>query len=54
MGALGFFAALLLSVMGMGRWKETGSPYWLAGSIVLFVLTLIGGLSSRRGGGKAR
>ncbi|WP_158702140.1 hypothetical protein [Kitasatospora sp. MMS16-BH015] len=49
MGALGFFAALLVVVMGMGRWEETGSPWWLGGSIALFVLTLIGGLTSRRG-----
>ncbi|GAA0677909.1 hypothetical protein GCM10010193_34070 [Kitasatospora atroaurantiaca] len=53
MGALGFFAALLLSVMGMGRWKETGSPYWLIGSIALFVLTLVGALTSRGGRKKA-
>ncbi|MFI9273762.1 hypothetical protein ACIGXM_24070 [Kitasatospora sp. NPDC052896] len=48
MGALGFFAALLVVVMGMGRWHETHSPYWLAGSIALLVLTLIGALTSRR------
>jgi hypothetical protein len=45
-GVLGFFAALLLVVMGFGRWHETHSPYWLGGSIALLVLTLVGGLTS--------
>ncbi|MCX4749067.1 hypothetical protein OG455_26765 [Kitasatospora sp. NBC_01287] len=48
LGVLGFFAALLAVVMGMGRWHETGSPYWLGGSIALLVFTLIGALQSRR------
>ncbi|MFB7663854.1 hypothetical protein ACFC1R_07870 [Kitasatospora sp. NPDC056138] len=51
MGALAFFAGLLLSVMGMGRWKETGSPFWLAGSIAIFLLTVIGAFT---GGRKSR
>ncbi|GAA4848067.1 hypothetical protein [Kitasatospora terrestris] len=45
MGVLAFFAGLLLTVMGLGRWHETGSPWWLAGSIALLVLVLIGGLT---------
>ncbi len=51
MGILGFFAALLAVVMGLGRWHETGSPYWLAGSLALLVFTLVGALQSRGGGG---
>ncbi|MDH6110454.1 UDP-N-acetylmuramyl pentapeptide phosphotransferase/UDP-N-acetylglucosamine-1-phosphate transferase [Kitasatospora sp. MAP12-15] len=48
MGVLAFFAALLAVLMGLGRWHETQSPYWLAGSLVLLLLTLIGALQSRR------
>lgn len=47
MGILAFFAALLAVVMGLGRWHETHSVYWLAGSLVLLLLTLIGALQSR-------
>ncbi|MFJ1701939.1 hypothetical protein [Kitasatospora sp. NPDC088346] len=53
MGVLAFFAGLLLTVMGLGRWRETGSPYWLIGSLVLLVLVLIGALTSSGGGKKA-
>ncbi|MFJ9517744.1 hypothetical protein ACIRPK_05655 [Kitasatospora sp. NPDC101801] len=49
MGALAFFAGILLSLMGLGRWKETGSPYWLIGSLVLFLLVLLGSLTGRKG-----
>ncbi|MFC8447795.1 hypothetical protein [Kitasatospora sp. NPDC057223] len=52
MGPWAFFAGLLLSVMGMGKWQETGSPFWLAGSLTLFVVVLISGLASLGGGKK--
>ncbi|WP_157536785.1 hypothetical protein [Kitasatospora mediocidica] len=48
MGVLGFFAALLVVLMGFGRWHETHSPYWLGGSIALLLFTLVGALQSRR------
>ncbi|WP_157537973.1 hypothetical protein [Kitasatospora azatica] len=47
MGVLAFFAALLTVVMSFGRWHETHSPLWLAVSIALLVLTLVGGLFGR-------
>jgi hypothetical protein len=48
MGVFAFFAGLLLVVMGFGRWRETGSPYWLAGSIALLVLVLVGALTGKK------
>ncbi|MFI8457756.1 hypothetical protein [Kitasatospora sp. NPDC085464] len=47
MGAVAFFAGLLLFVMGLGKWQETGSAAWLFGSLgfllVLVVVSLIPG-----------
>ncbi|MEV7772282.1 hypothetical protein [Kitasatospora sp. NPDC086791] len=47
MGAVAFFAGLLLFVMGLGKWQETGSQAWLFGSLafllVLVVVSLIPG-----------
>ncbi|GAA1155344.1 hypothetical protein F4556_004894 [Kitasatospora gansuensis] len=48
MGAFAFFAGVLLSLMGLGRWQETGSPYWLIGSLVLFLLVLLGALTGKK------
>ncbi|MFJ3215188.1 hypothetical protein ACIPLC_04610 [Kitasatospora sp. NPDC086801] len=49
MGAVAFFAGLLLFVMGMGKWQETGSPYWLWGSVAFLVLLVVMSLVSRGG-----
>ncbi|MER8100577.1 hypothetical protein [Kitasatospora sp. NPDC094016] len=49
MGAVAFFAGLLLFVMGMGKWQETGSPYWLWGSIAFLVLLVVMSVVSRGG-----
>lgn len=48
MGVYAFFAGLLLVLMGLGRWHETGSPYWLAGSLVLLLLMLVGAMTGRK------
>lgn len=50
MGAFAFFAGMLLSLMGMGRWHETGSPYWLIGSLLLFLLVLLGAMTGKKAG----
>ncbi|MEU9075377.1 hypothetical protein ACFYUY_04070 [Kitasatospora sp. NPDC004745] len=47
MGAVAFFAGLLLFVMGMGKWQETGSPFWLWGSIAFLVLLIVMSLVAR-------
>jgi hypothetical protein len=47
MGVLAFFGALLAVLMAFGRWHETNSPVWLAVSIALLLLTLLGGLFGR-------
>ncbi|MFI6443605.1 hypothetical protein [Kitasatospora sp. NPDC050543] len=52
MGPWAFFAGLLLTVMGMGKWQESGSPFWLAGSIALFLVVMISGLASLGGAKK--
>ncbi|MEV7356754.1 hypothetical protein ACFV84_10835 [Kitasatospora sp. NPDC059811] len=49
MGAVAFFAGLLLFVMGMGKWQETGSPYWLWGSVAFLVLLVVMSVVSRGG-----
>ncbi|MEV7187938.1 hypothetical protein [Kitasatospora sp. NPDC093102] len=55
MGAVAFFAGLLLFVMGLGKWQETGSELWLFGSLgfllVLVVVSLIptGGKGGKKG-----
>ncbi|MFG3228608.1 hypothetical protein ACGF07_28055 [Kitasatospora sp. NPDC048194] len=49
MGALAFIAGLLLFVMGMGKWQETGSPAWLWGSIGFLVLLVVFSLTGRGG-----
>ncbi|MBO1419525.1 hypothetical protein [Streptomyces sp. FH025] len=41
MGALAFIAGLLLFTMGMGKWQETDSPYWLWGSVGFLVLLVV-------------
>lgn len=41
MGALAFFAGLVLFVMGLGKWQETGSPFWLWGSFGFLVLLIV-------------
>ncbi|MEV4557269.1 hypothetical protein AB0K51_09745 [Kitasatospora sp. NPDC049285] len=51
MGVAAFFCGLLLSVMGFGRWHETGSPWWLAGTLVLLAFVLVGGIT---GSGKKK
>ncbi|MFD0277080.1 hypothetical protein ACFVHB_24665 [Kitasatospora sp. NPDC127111] len=50
MGAMAFFAGLLLFVMGMGKWQETGSPWWLWGSLAFLLLVVVTALTSRDGG----
>ncbi|MEU3569906.1 hypothetical protein AB0E96_16000 [Kitasatospora sp. NPDC036755] len=40
MGAVAFFAGLLVFVMGLGKWQETGSDLWLYGSLA-FLLVLV-------------
>ncbi|GAA2826272.1 hypothetical protein RMN57_13760 [Kitasatospora sp. CM 4170] len=52
MGPYAFFAGLLLGVMGMGKWQETGSPFWLWGSVAFLLMVLIMGISSLGGGKK--
>ncbi|MEV7926308.1 hypothetical protein [Kitasatospora sp. NPDC088779] len=49
MGAVAFFAGLLLFVMGMGKWQETGSPYWLWGSVAFLVLLVVMSVVTRGG-----
>ncbi|MDH6705506.1 MULTISPECIES: hypothetical protein [unclassified Kitasatospora] len=49
MGAVAFFAGLLLFVMGMGKWQETGSPYWLWGSVAFLVVLVVMSLVARGG-----
>ncbi|WP_405013390.1 hypothetical protein [Kitasatospora sp. NBC_01539] len=51
MGVLAFFAGLLLTVMGFGRWRETGSPYWLIGSLVLLLFVLVGAVTGKKKAG---
>lgn len=51
MGIAAFFCGLLLCVMGFGRWHETGSPWWLGGTLALLALVLVGGIM---GGGKKK
>ncbi|MEY9965280.1 putative membrane protein [Streptacidiphilus sp. MAP12-16] len=46
MGGIGFIAAVLFVLMGMGHWQETRSPGWLAASIVVALFTVVGGLGS--------
>ncbi|MFD0398030.1 hypothetical protein [Kitasatospora sp. NPDC127121] len=46
---MAFFAGLLLFVMGMGKWQETGSPYWLWGSVAFLVLLVVMSVVSRGG-----
>ncbi|MGA5822070.1 hypothetical protein ACPC54_29910 [Kitasatospora sp. NPDC094028] len=50
MGALAFFAGLLLFVMGMGKWQESGSPFWLWGSVAYLVLLVVFSLTGKGGG----
>ncbi|MFD7906009.1 hypothetical protein ACFV4F_02900 [Kitasatospora sp. NPDC059722] len=52
MGTVAFFAGLLLFVMGMGKWQETGSPWWLGGSLAFLLLLIVAALTSRGGGSK--
>lgn len=53
MGPFAFFAGLLLGVMGMGKWQETGSPFWLWGSVAFLLIVLISGISAVLGGKRA-
>ncbi|MEV7941179.1 hypothetical protein AB0O82_34275 [Kitasatospora sp. NPDC088264] len=46
---MAFFAGLLLFVMGMGKWQETGSPYWLWGSVAFLVLLVVMSVVTRGG-----
>ncbi|MFI5528552.1 hypothetical protein ACIA8O_08310 [Kitasatospora sp. NPDC051853] len=48
MGSCAFLAGVLLTLMGLGRWHETGSPYWLIGSLLLFVLLLVGAATGKK------
>ncbi|MFJ4186129.1 hypothetical protein [Kitasatospora sp. NPDC089509] len=50
MGALAFVAGLVLFVMGMGKWQETGTVYWLWGSLVFLLLLVVFSLVGRGGG----
>ncbi|MFD7729983.1 hypothetical protein ACFV6F_06325 [Kitasatospora phosalacinea] len=50
MGVAAFFCGLLLCVMGFGRWHETGSPWWLGGTLALLALVVVGAITG--GGGK--
>ncbi|MFD9592948.1 hypothetical protein ACFWA9_09325 [Kitasatospora sp. NPDC059973] len=52
MGPFAFFAGLLLGVMGMGKWQETGSPFWLWGSVAFLLIVLISGISAVLGSKK--
>ncbi|WP_196951720.1 hypothetical protein [Kitasatospora sp. SUK 42] len=49
MGALAFIAGLVLFVMGMGKWQETDSPYWLWGSVGFLVLLVVFSLTGKGG-----
>ncbi|MFJ7909964.1 hypothetical protein [Kitasatospora sp. NPDC096204] len=54
MGAVAFFAGLLLFVMGLGKWQETGSDLWLFGSLgFLLVLVVISLVPTDGKGGKS-
>ncbi|WP_316521327.1 hypothetical protein [Kitasatospora brasiliensis] len=54
MGAVAFFAGLLLFVMGLGKWQETGSDLWLYGSLgFLLVLVVVSLIPTGGGAGKA-
>ncbi|MEU8919379.1 hypothetical protein AB0D10_00375 [Kitasatospora sp. NPDC048545] len=50
MGAVAFFAGLLLFVMGLGKWQETGSQVWLFGSLAFLLVLVV--VSLIPGGGK--
>ncbi|MER7770345.1 hypothetical protein [Kitasatospora sp. NPDC096140] len=53
MGAVAFFAGLLLFVMGLGKWQETGSAAWLFGSLgFLLVLVVVSLIPENGKGGK--
>ncbi|MER7581776.1 hypothetical protein [Kitasatospora sp. NPDC097691] len=53
MGAVAFFAGLLLFVMGLGKWQESGSPAWLFGSLgFLLVLVVVSLIPANGKGGK--
>ncbi|MFE4972841.1 hypothetical protein ACFRAR_12085 [Kitasatospora sp. NPDC056651] len=53
MGAVAFFAGLLLFVMGLGKWQETGSEVWLYGSLGFLLLLVVVSLIPTGGkGGK--
>lgn len=49
MGPWAFFAGLLLGIMGMGKWQETGSPFWLWGSAAFLLGVLTSGLLALTG-----
>ncbi|CAM5349356.1 hypothetical protein AB0G34_27755 [Kitasatospora aureofaciens] len=49
MGALAFVAGLVLFVMGMGKWQETGTVYWLWGSLAFLALLVLFSLVGRGG-----
>ncbi|MFB7474612.1 hypothetical protein [Kitasatospora sp. NPDC056184] len=46
LGTFAFFAGLLAGVMGMGKWQETGSPFWLWGSVAFLLIVLGWGLGA--------
>ncbi|MFI2608658.1 hypothetical protein [Kitasatospora sp. NPDC018619] len=53
MGAVAFFAGLVLFVMGLGKWQETGSELWLYGSLgFLLVLVVVSLVPTPGKGGK--
>ncbi|MFE4515679.1 hypothetical protein ACFRMQ_15985 [Kitasatospora sp. NPDC056783] len=53
MGAVAFFAGLVLFVMGLGKWQETGSEVWLYGSLGFLLLLVVVSLIPTGGkGGK--
>jgi hypothetical protein len=54
LGGCAFVAAVLLVLMGMGKWQESGSPGWLGVSIAVAVLTLANVIHALVSGGGKR
>ena len=46
MGGIGFIAAVLFVLMGMGHWQQDNNPGWLAASVIVAVFTVLGGLKA--------
>ena len=46
MGGIGFVAAVLFVLMGMGHWQEHRNPGWLAASIIVALFTVVGGIGA--------